>query len=111
MKPADRKDIKEKFVCREIEVVCLVGCLNEGVSIDGIEKIIYASPQSSPTNIIRTFNRGNRLHNEKSHFNVIIPVCLSDSDEEHFKKIVEAFVENDERLKKVVAQGREGNQH
>jgi len=97
-----RTEIMENLAKGYIEVVCLVGCWNEGISIDEVKTIIYADPRSSQTNIIQTFSRANRLHESKPYFKVVIPVCESDFDQDKFVKTVKSFVTNDERVRKAI---------
>ena len=97
-----RTEIRENLAKGYIEVVCLVGCWNEGISIDEVKTIIYADPRSSQTNIIQTFSRANRLHESKPYFKVVIPVCESDFDQDKFVKTVKSFVTNDERVRKAI---------
>ncbi|GMH49874.1 hypothetical protein TrRE_jg3851, partial [Triparma retinervis] len=101
-KASTRTQIRKGLSKGDIEVVCLVGCWNEGISVDEVKTIIYADPRSSQTNIIQTFSRANRLHESKPYFKVVIPVCESDFDQDKFINTVKAFAMNDERVRKAI---------
>lgn len=61
MKQSDRKEFQDKFVCREIQVLCACDLLNEGWDCPEIEVLFMARPTMSKVLYTQQLGRGMRL--------------------------------------------------
>ena len=65
MKQSERKEFQEKFVNREIEVLCACDLLNEGWDCPEIEVLFMARPTMSKVLYTQQLGRGMRLYDGK----------------------------------------------
>lgn len=61
MKPAERREFQDRFVCREILVLCACDLLNEGWDCPEIEVLFMARPTMSRVLYTQQLGRGMRL--------------------------------------------------
>lgn len=65
MKPSERKEFQDKFVNREIQVLCACHLLNEGWDCPEIEVLFMARPTMSRVLYTQQLGRGMRLYEGK----------------------------------------------
>ena len=65
MKQSDRKEFQDKFVAREIQVLCACDLLNEGWDCPEIEVLFMARPTMSKVLYTQQLGRGMRLYDGK----------------------------------------------
>ncbi len=65
MKQSDRKEFQDRFVSREIEVLCACDLLNEGWDCPEIEVLFMARPTMSKVLYTQQLGRGMRLYDGK----------------------------------------------
>ena len=65
MKQADRKEFQDRFVAREIQVLCACDLLNEGWDCPEIEVLFMARPTMSKVLYTQQLGRGMRLYKGK----------------------------------------------
>jgi len=65
MKPSERKEFQDKFVSREIQVLCACDLLNEGWDCPEIEVLFMARPTMSKVLYTQQLGRGMRLFDGK----------------------------------------------
>jgi len=102
-----QKKIIERIENNEIDVVCLVGCWNEGTSIDNCRSVIFGDMRFSSINVKQIVNRGNRIHIDKPFFNIVIPMVADDlsDDGEYYddcSNLVKNLADMDPKLKKSI---------
>ena len=72
MKQSERKEFQEKFVSREIKVLCACDLLNEGWDCPEIEVLFMARPTMSKVLYTQQLERGMRLYNGKESLMVFL---------------------------------------
>ncbi len=94
----DRENTKKKIENGELQVVCLCGVYNEGVSIDCLQTVIFGDLRHSQINKIQIAMRANRKHSCKPFYRVVLPVVESDFSEKDIQELIRTFAEIDPRL-------------
>ena len=77
-----QNEIIEKIENNEIDVVCLVGCWNEGTSINNVRTVIMGDMRYSYINLIQIIMRPGRIHIDKPFYNIVIPIIKNDLSED-----------------------------
>ena len=103
----NQKKIIERIESGDIDLVCLVGCWNEGTSIDNIRTVILGEMRYSSINRIQIIMRGNRLHTDKPFYNIVVPIIANDISEDgecydDLSNFVKTLVRIDPKLKESI---------
>ena len=94
-----RKRVEEEVKGGHLNVLCLCGVYNEGVSFNNLKTVVFADLRHSDVNRIQVAMRGSRKHDTKPFFNVVVPFCSEDDWEDDMKDVLETFFDIDEKLK------------
>ena len=85
-----RKDIIHKFKNDEIDVLCSVNCLSEGINIPCIDTCIFFDDRSSIINIIQCLGRCLRLYPTKIKAKMVI-LSSKENKDKNYNKYLEAI--------------------
>ena len=97
---SERETTKDKIENGELQVVCLCGVYNEGVSIDCLQTVVFGDLRHSQINKIQIAMRANRKHHCKPFYRVVLPVLESDFAEQEIQELIRTFIQIDPRLVK-----------
>lgn len=79
---------KKKNIIREFEeskmvyVICSAKVLSEGIDIKCVDTVVFVSPKKSIVDIIQCIGRCLRLYNGKIISNILVPVIITNLDED-----------------------------
>ena len=91
-----RQDIEDQ----KLDILCLCGLYNEGVSINCLKSVIFGDLRNSQINKIQIAMRASRKHQNKTHSNIIFPVIETPYNEnKKLKEILNTFTSIDSELK------------
>lgn len=68
---AHRHSALERLQSGQLEALCAVDLLNEGVDIPSLDRVVMLRPTESPVIFLQQLGRGLRLHPEKEHVTVL----------------------------------------
>jgi len=94
----EREQSKTDIENDKLQVVCLCGVYNEGVSIDCLQTVVFGDLRHSQINKIQIAMRANRKHSCKPLYRVVLPVVESDFSEKDIHELIRTFAEIDPRL-------------
>ena len=94
----EREQTKTDIESDKLQVVCLCGVYNEGVSIDCLQTVVFGDLRHSQINKIQIAMRANRKHSCKPFYRVVLPVVESDFSEKDIQELIRTFAEIDTRL-------------
>ena len=78
------------------QVVCLVGCWNESISIDCVTSVILGDLRHSDINKAQIILRASRIHHSKPYFNIILPLNHNDiHDNDHVQTFIKTLSKHD----------------
>ena len=86
-----RKDIEEQ----RIDILCLCGVYNEGISINSLKSVMFGDIRNSDINKIQISMRASRLNHNKMNYNIIYPL----NNNQDFTKILNTYIKIDSELK------------
>jgi superfamily II DNA/RNA helicase len=75
-----RETVKSKVMDYSLDIVCLCGVYNEGISIDCLQTVIFGDLRHSETNRFQIATRANRLCKDKAFYRVVVPLIEGDWD-------------------------------
>ena len=91
-----RQDIEEQ----KLDILCLCGVYNEGISINCLKSVIFGDLRHSQINKIQIAMRASRKHQTKTHYNIIFPVSNTQYEKnQDLKDILNTFTSIDSELK------------
>ena len=91
-----RQDIEEQ----KLDILCLCGVYNEGISINCLKSVIFGDLRYSQINKIQIAMRASRKHHTKTHYNIIFPVSNTQYEKnQDLKDILNTFTSIDSELK------------
>ena len=70
----ERKKVINDIKTYKLNVLCLCGVFNEGISIDNLKTVIFGDLRHSDINKKQIALRGSRLHYDKPYFNIVLPL-------------------------------------
>ena len=76
MKQSERKEFQDKFVSREIQVLCACDLLNEGWNCPETEVLFMTRPTMSKVLYTQQLGRGMRLFEGKESLNCSLKTCF-----------------------------------
>ena len=79
----EQEEVQNKIINGELDIVCLVGCWNEGTSISNLKTVILGDMRYSSINRIQIIMRADRLHETKPYYNIVIPIQQNELNEEN----------------------------
>ena len=94
----ERERTKKDIENDKLQVVCLCGVYNEGVSIDCLQTVVFGDLRHSQINKIQIAMRANRKYSCKPFYRVVLPVVESDFSEKDIQDLIKTFAEIDPRL-------------
>ena len=100
-----RRSIKENVLNRTIDVVCLCGIYNEGVSISNLQTVIFGDLRFSDINKIQVSMRGSRKHPTKPFYRIVLPLVEKDFEENDVKNLVKCWYKIDPKIKESIERG------
>ena len=98
----ERNKIKKDFKNNKINIICLCGCWNEAISIDEVQSVIFGDLRHSDINKIQIAMRGNRIHNTKPFYRIVLPLIENDFNDDNLHDLLLSFSERDSRIKKAI---------
>jgi len=99
----ESENIKKEMENNQVDIVCLVGCWNEGISINNLKTVILGDMRYSYINRYQIITRADRLHADKPFYNIVIPICdenLYDNDD--LSSFVKTLFEFDPKIKQSI---------
>ena len=97
-KSSDRSEIRQSVEHGALDVVCLCGVWNEGISIDQVRTVVFAEPRYSIENKIQVASRANRPCSDKAFYRVVFSCCESDMEDGNVQELIRGFANIDSRL-------------
>ena len=97
-KSIDRNEVRQSVENGALDVVCLCGVWNEGISINQVRTVVFAEPRYSIENKIQVASRANRPCSDKAFYRVVFSCCESDMEEDDVQELIRGFVKIDSRL-------------
>ncbi len=101
-KVSRRTKIRQSIIDGTLNVLCLCGVYNEGVSIDNLQTVIFGDLRHSSINRIQIAMRANRLHKDKPYYRIVLPVIGDDLQQKDVSDLIKTFNDIDPRIKKAV---------
>ena len=65
----------------QLRVLHLCRCYNEGISIPIVSTVVFGDPRASVKNVFQCQARGNRLHDMKPFYRVVLPIFGNDEED------------------------------
>lgn len=96
----DRDNIIQEVKDYKLPVLCLCGCLNEGISIDNLATIIFGDFRYSEVNRVQIAMRSSRLHPNKPYSKIIFPI--SNIKDNYVRSMIRTFGKIDSKIKACV---------
>ena len=93
-----RKEIINKFENNEINILCSVNCLSEGINIPCIDTCLFFDDRSSVINIIQCLGRCLRLYPTKIKAKMII-LSSKENKDKYYNKYLQAITFSDKFFK------------
>jgi superfamily II DNA or RNA helicase len=94
-----RLKIIEEIKLDKINVLCLCGCFNEGVSIDNIHTVIFGDLRHSDINRIQISMRACRKYISKPFYRIVLPLTPTELKSKDVLDIMSTFYKVDSKLK------------
>jgi len=91
-----RQDIEEQ----KIDILCLCGVYNEGISINSLKSVMFGDLRNSDINKIQISMRASRLYPTKMNYNIIYPL----NKNQDFRSILDTYIKIDSELKNNIDQ-------
>ena len=97
-----RDDIKNGVLNRTIDIVCLCGIYNEGISINNLKTVIFGDLRFSEVNKIQVSMRASRKHITKPFYRVVLPLVEKDFEENDIKELIRCWNRIDPKIKESI---------
>ena len=96
---AERTEAIERLRRGEVRALSLCGVMNEGISIDEVQTVVFGDTRESAVNLQQVAQRGSRRHASKSHARIVLFTGLEDlTHETRIGQFVRAMAMRDSRL-------------
>lgn len=96
---AERTAAIERLRRGAVRVISLCGVMNEGISIDEVQTVVFGDTRESVVNLQQVGQRGSRRHPSKSHARIVLFTGLDDlTSETRIGQFVRAMAMRDSRL-------------
>lgn len=96
---AERTEAIERLRRGEVRVISLCGVMNEGISIDEVQTVVFGDTRESVVNLQQVAQRGSRRHPSKSHARIVLFTGLDDlTSETRIGQFIRAMAMRDSRL-------------
>ena len=96
-----RRLIRYQLETGKLNVLCLCGCYNEGISIDNIQTVVFGDLRHSQINKIQIAMRANRKHPTKPFSRIVWPLVQKDLDNKDVRELVQSFARIDSAVQEV----------
>lgn len=96
---AERTEAIGRLRRGEVRVLSLCGVMNEGISVDEVQTVVFGDTRESVVNLQQVGQRGSRRHPSKSHARIVLFTGLDDlTRETRVGQFVHAMAMRDSRL-------------
>ncbi len=99
--PKTRENILTKIKKNAMDVVAVVGCLNEGITIKQLRTVVFGELRDSPINKMQLAMRATTPHYDKECARIVLPVFQKDifDDPAQLRNLIRSFGDYDRRIK------------
>jgi superfamily II DNA or RNA helicase len=91
-----RELVKTNVMNYSLDILCLCGIYNEGISIDCLQTVIFGDLRHSEINRFQIATRANRIYKDKAFYRIVVPLVEEDWDS--VGDLIRSFGKIDSRL-------------